>query len=158
MAEPTVLDLKVPPALLGAVIALGMWGVSKGVPDLAPSLPMLWTLVPGVGLGILGVTVILSGVTAFRRHGTTVDPIHPEAASHVVRTGIYRHTRNPMYVGFSIGLLGWAVALGNPLALLGVPAFMAYLNRFQIHPEERALRAKFGEDYETYVRDVRRWL
>jgi protein-S-isoprenylcysteine O-methyltransferase Ste14 len=67
-------------------------------------------------------------------------------------------SRNPMYVGLLLLLAGWALHLSHPLALLGLPAFVAYMNRFQIAPEERALRAKFGPAYEDYARAVRRWL
>ncbi len=158
MGASTVLDLKVPPALLVLLTAGAMWGLARAVPAWNLDLPMAWTLGLGVGLGFAGISVILAGVAAFRRHGTTVDPLHPEAASRVVRTGIYGFSRNPMYLGFSVGLLGWAVGLGHPLAFLGPPAFIAYMTRFQIQPEERALRVKFGAEYEAYLSEIRRWI
>jgi protein-S-isoprenylcysteine O-methyltransferase Ste14 len=157
LSTPPFLDLKVPPALLVLLSALAMWGLASAFPGMALDLPMAWTLGFGVGLGGAGVVVIFAGIAAFRRHGTTVDPLHPDAASQVVRTGIYRRTRNPMYLGMGLGLLGWAGYLAHPLALLVWPGFLAYLDRFQIQPEERALRAKFGGDYEAYLREVRRW-
>lgn len=152
------LALKVPPALLVLLTAGGMWLVARLLPGLDPSLPLVGRLALGVALGFTGMGVILAGVSAFRRHGTTVDPLHPDAASRVVRTGIYRRTRNPMYLGFTVALLGWAVGLGHPLALIVLPAFPLYLTRFQIRPEERALGAKFGEAYAAYLQDVPRWL
>ncbi|HJW33875.1 MAG TPA: isoprenylcysteine carboxylmethyltransferase family protein [Holophagaceae bacterium] len=152
------LELKVPPALLVLLTAGGMWLLARLLPGLDPGVPMAWRLGLGVLLGFTGVGIILAGVSAFRHHGTTVDPLHPDAASQVVRTGIYRRTRNPMYLGFTVALLGWAVGLGHPAALLVLPVFPLYLTRFQIRPEERALGAKFGDAYTAYLQDVPRWL
>lgn len=72
--------------------------------------------------------------------------------------GVYRATRNPMYVGLALLLLAWTVYLGAPLALLGVAAFVAYITRFQIVPEERVLAQKFGPEFGAYRSRVRRWL
>ena len=72
---------------------------------------------------------------------------------------VFSLTRNPMYLGLSLALVAWALAVGSPLgALLFLPAFVIYLTEFQIKPEERALRANFGADYEVYQSSVRRWL
>jgi protein-S-isoprenylcysteine O-methyltransferase Ste14 len=76
----------------------------------------------------------------------------------MVTTGIYRFSRNPMYVGFALVLVGWACFVANLVAMLLVLAFVVYLNRFQIEPEERVLSARFGDEYRTYLRAVRRWL
>lgn len=135
-----------------------MWGLTRAFPALGLEWPMAVTLVLGITFGAVGVGLALAGVATFRRHGTTVDPLHPEAAGQVVRSGPFRRTRNPMYLGMALLLLGWALGLAHPLAFLGVPVLMAYLTRFQIQPEERALRAKFGAPYEAYLLEVRRWL
>jgi protein-S-isoprenylcysteine O-methyltransferase Ste14 len=100
----------------------------------------------------------LAGVAEFRRARTTVNPTTPQASSSVVDSGIYRRSRNPMYLGFLLALAGWAIQLGHLAALPVLPAFVLYMNRFQIAPEERALRAKFGAPYAEYTRRVRRWL
>jgi len=100
----------------------------------------------------------IAGVRAFARARTTVDPLRPERASTLVTSGIYRRTRNPMYVALAIALLAWALWLAHPLALLGVVAFMAWMSRHQIAPEERALQALFGAEFERYCSEVRRWL
>ena len=84
--------------------------------------------------------------------------MHPDRSAALVAGGIYRSSRNPMYLGFLLLLAAWACWLANPLALAGLPAFVLYLNRFQIAPEERALRARFGDAYDGYARAVRRWL
>jgi protein-S-isoprenylcysteine O-methyltransferase Ste14 len=105
-----------------------------------------------------GIAIAVAGVREFRRARTTVNPLTPAAASAMVRSGIYRHTRNPMYLGMLLMLAGWAVWLASVAALAVLPAFVLYLNRLQIEPEERALASLFGRDFEDYRRSVRRWL
>jgi len=114
----------------------------------------------GVALALLviGQSISISGMMSFRRAKTTMNPIKPGAASSLVSSGVYRFTRNPMYLGLSVTLLGWAMFLSNPLALLAVPLFVLYINRFQIDPEERVLSSLFGAEYAAYKEKVRRWL
>jgi len=95
---------------------------------------------------------------SFQKAKTTFNPLKPDAASSLVASGIYRVSRNPMYVGFLLVLTGWAMWLSHPLPFLFLPIFVGYMNRFQISPEERVLSAKFGEEYDTYKQSVRRWL
>jgi protein-S-isoprenylcysteine O-methyltransferase Ste14 len=97
-------------------------------------------------------------VLAFRRAQTTVNPLTPQATSSLVTTGIYRYSRNPMYVGLLFVLAGWGCYLANGLALLVLPLFVASMTRWQIIPEERFMAAKFGAEFEAYKRSVRRWL
>ena len=92
------------------------------------------------------------------RARTTINPVKPSSASSLVITGIYRLTRNPMYLGSLFILLGWAVFLANVLAFLLLPGFVLYINRFQIIPEETALSGIFGSEFATYKANVRRWL
>ena len=101
---------------------------------------------------------MLAGVVAFRANKTTVNPLDPGAASTVVSNGIYRYSRNPMYLGFLLALAAWAVYLSSVVAALFLPAFVAYMNRFQIQPEERMLLAKFGPAFSQYMQAVRRWV
>jgi protein-S-isoprenylcysteine O-methyltransferase Ste14 len=84
--------------------------------------------------------------------------LRPESTSSLVVSGIYGVTRNPMYLGFLVALLGWAVFLAHALALLPLLAFLLYMNRFQIRPEESALTTLFGQEFTTYRKRVRRWL
>jgi protein-S-isoprenylcysteine O-methyltransferase Ste14 len=107
---------------------------------------------------MLGVAATAAGVIAFKRAQTTVDPTRPANASVVVTHGIYAFTRNPMYLGMLLALAAWAVFLGSLPAWLALPAFVKYMNRFQIEPEERFLRQKFGDPYDGYLLRVRRWL
>jgi protein-S-isoprenylcysteine O-methyltransferase Ste14 len=82
----------------------------------------------------------------------------PAAASSLVTGGIYRWTRNPMYLGMALALAGWGLYLGNFGALALVGLFVMYIDRYQIDPEERALTARFGDAFAAYRRRVRRWL
>ena len=99
-------------------------------------------------LVVAGVACDLSGLWAFYRARTTVNPMKPRSVTSLVTGGIYRWTRNPMYVGLVLFLTAGAVYLWSAWALLGPVAFVAYINRFQIGPEERVMRERFGEVYE----------
>ena len=150
------LELKVPPLLLALVLAAAMWLSATQLPSLALTLP--WRQGLAITVAGVGLLFVLAAGYAFRKVKTTVNPTKPAAASSVVVTGVYRMSRNPMYVGALLALAGWALYLSHPLPFLFLPAFVAYMNRFQISPEERALSAKFGVEYETYKHAVRRWL
>ena len=150
------LELKVPPLLLAAGIALAMWPLSSLLPTVG--VPSNVSLALATVIGLLGIAVSSAGSFAFKQKKTTVNPLHPENASSLVTTGVYRVTRNAMYVGMMFGLLAWAVGLSSPIALAGPVGFIMYINRFQIEPEERVLIAKFGEEFAAYRASVRRWL
>ena len=149
-------EARIPPPVVAALVAAAMWLVAAATPGLGWHFPTAAAL--AIALAIVGAAVAAAGVWSFHRHRTTVHPLHPEKATAIVTTGVYRWSRNPMYLGMALALLGWAAWLAHPLALLGVPAFMAAIQRLQIVPEERALAAKFGTAYAAYCRHVRRWL
>jgi len=111
-----------------------------------------------LALAFVGLVVAVAGVVSFRRARTTANPLNPFAATSLVVSGIYRHTRNPMYLGVLVMLVGWIVYLGNPVGLVLAPAFVWFLNCFQIVPEERVLAARFGEEFARYRASVRRWI
>jgi protein-S-isoprenylcysteine O-methyltransferase Ste14 len=150
------LELKIPPLLVWLLFAGAMLGAASSMPRLAFTLPGS-TGIAGA-LAALGVTVAIAGVVAFRRKRTTVNPFTPSASSFVVSSGVYRISRNPMYLGFLLTLAAWAVFLSNAGAALLLPFFAAYMTEYQIKPEERALHAKFGSEYARYMSCVRRWL
>lgn len=105
-----------------------------------------------------GASIALLGVVQFRRHRTTVDPLHPTRASQLVTNGVYRISRNPMYLGLLSTLLGIGVALGSGAAVLIALGFVPLLTALQIKAEEAAMRTLFGEAFEHYAARVRRWL
>ncbi|MGV8843861.1 MAG: methyltransferase family protein [Pseudomonas sp.] len=150
------LENKIPPPIVTTVFALLMWLVARYglVLDVTYSARVLLALL----LMAVAVCFSMAGVLSFRQAQTTVNPLKPESASALVRSGIYQYSRNPMYVGFALLLLAWVCFLASPLALLGVPGFILYMNRFQISPEERALTTLFGREFQAYQAQVRRWL
>ena len=150
------LELKVPPLLVWLVFAGAMLGVAYVAPGLSFTLPARFAL--ALALVALGGAVAFAGVVAFRSKRTTVNPLTPSASSSVVSSGVYRVSRNPMYLGFFLALAGWALYLSNAAAALLLPAFVAYMTQYQIKPEERALLAKFGPEFVQYMARVRRWV
>ena len=149
-------ELKVPPVALTVVFAVVMWVASTFFSAASFSLPS--ASIVAFTFVFIGGGIALAGVSAFRQHCTTVNPMKPETTASVVTAGIYRVTRNPMYLGLAFILLGWAIYLANLAAMFFIPAFVAYMTRFQIKPEEHALLAKFGPSYADYMAAVRRWV
>lgn len=150
------LEHKIPPPVVLLVIGAAMWAGARQAAALPVNSLLRWAIAGA--LAVLGIVLAGLGKLAFRRAGTTTNPRRPELASAFVSSGVYRHTRNPMYLGATAVLLGWAVFLAAPWTLLGPVLFVAYITRFQILPEERELRAKFGSEYAEYQQRVGRWL
>ena len=136
------LDKRIPPVIVVALCGLLAWAIAGRWPG--PTLPDgVWAA--GLWVSALaGVGLCLAGIVEFRRAGTTVDPTRPQDASALVASGIFRFSRNPMYLGFALLLIAWAFRQGSLWALLVVPVCVIYLDRFQIRPEERALRASIS--------------
>jgi len=152
----SALELKVPPVVLVAAFALAMWGAAQAWPVFTAPWP--GSSIVAAVLYLAGGAVGLAGVLAFRAGRTTFNPMRPAGATSIVRSGVYRVTRNPMYLGAALGLTGWAAHLSNVAALALLPVFVAYMTRFQIKPEERALLEKFGRPFAEYMAGVRRWI
>jgi protein-S-isoprenylcysteine O-methyltransferase Ste14 len=150
------LELKIPPALLALIFGAGMWAIDQLLPQFKQN--WLWHNTAAQLVFGLAVVLIVAGIISFRMAKTTVDPTHPEKATTIVNTGVYKFTRNPMYLGFLLGLLAFVLNLANPITLIFLPMFLLYMNQFQIKPEERALTALFGESYLQYCKTVRRWI
>ena len=156
MVKMHTLETKVPPPVVVLAIGALMWLASRLAPALAFPLPLRPVL--ALALAGVGIACAVAGVLAFHAAKTTVNPLRPQDASRVVKTGPYRFSRNPMYLGMLLLLAGWALFLANVLALCCLPLFIIYMNRFQIVPEERALCKHFGSEYANYMKEVRRWL
>lgn len=150
------LDHRIPPPVIGLLCGVLAWLLARSTPgftvDWLPRLPV------AAGLVAVGLSLDVWGLVAFRRARTTLNPLSPERTTAIVQGGPYRFTRNPMYLGMACLLLGVCAWLANPLALLAVVAFVGYITRFQIKPEEQALLQKFGAAYAQYLQVVRRWV
>ena len=152
----TTLETRFPPVALALTIGFLMWIADRSLPQFAFLLPIRGLL--AITSGAFGAVIGIAGVIEFRRAQTTVNPLRPYAAGSLVVTGVFAWTRNPMYLGLALGLLGWSLWLGNFAAVVLLPVFVAYLSRFQIFPEEQVLERHFGTEFTEYRNRVRRWI
>jgi len=150
------LEHRIPPPVVLAAFAAGAVLSARLWPAASMRFPGR-EVVAGL-LAAAGIGVIAAGILQFRRSRTTVNPLKPEAASALVDEGVFGWTRNPMYLGMALGLAAVAIWLGNAGGAILLVGFIAYITRFQIVPEERALRANFGEAFDAYAARVRRWI
>ncbi|WP_447590625.1 methyltransferase family protein [Aquipseudomonas campi] len=150
------LENRIPPPLVATFSGLLMGLIAVLTPGI--DLPTSMRIGLSVALVALGLFFCLAGLVSFRRAKTTINPLRPARASALVSSGIYRISRNPMYVGFALFLLALAAGLASAWSLIGVVGFMLFIGRFQITPEERALNGLFGDEYSAYQRRVRRWI
>lgn len=151
-----MLQLKIPPLVIVAVCAGLIWLISSAFPHLniRGSLSSHFALL----FASVGIVMELVSIAYFSRAKTTVNPLKPERSNQLVITGLYRVTRNPMYVGMLLLLSGYTIWKGNPFGISALWVFTAYITHFQIKPEEEALLQHFGDAYRDYKKRVRRWL
>jgi protein-S-isoprenylcysteine O-methyltransferase Ste14 len=150
------LELRLPPPLV-AVLCIGlMLTLARALP--AWQYPFPGRLLVGGLVATAGLALVLAGIRALRRAGTTVSPVSPHKTTVLVVHGIYGRTRNPMYLGLALLLVGIAIALANPVALVGPVLFVIWIDRFQIRPEERVLAERMGSVYTDYLASTPRWL
>lgn len=151
-----MLALRIPPDIVALLVAAVMWGAAQLGGDVAVA-----NSVRRAGIVIFlasGVALIASARVQFARRDTTFSPMAPGHATALVVDGAFRLSRNPMYLGTWCILFAVAVYWSNVYAAIASLAFVLYIDRFQIRPEEDVLRAKFGTEYDEYRRRVRRWL
>lgn len=147
---------RIPPPIYLVAAAAGMklldrYGFGLGI-DIPLSTPI------AISLAAFAVLIVISAILLFRRVRTTIDPLNPDAASSLVQDGIFRITRNPMYLGMAIVLVAGAVYLQSVSGLIVTALFVLVLTEMQIKPEEQALRQLFGSEYTDYCNKVRRWI
>lgn len=155
MKESTKLTLRVPPPLVTLIFSGIMFLFDYFYPLYIYITIQNWLI---ASLLIISSFLLLPAVTQFYKRQTTVNPLKPEKAKVLVVDGIYRYSRNPMYLGMACILLAWGVFLGNPFNLITFFIFIFYMNYFQISREEEALEKIFGDDFKGYMRSVRRWV
>ncbi|MCS0419049.1 methyltransferase family protein [Vibrio diabolicus] len=150
------LELKVPPVAVFLLAMLLMYGLTVLVPSLNISVPFVEVVVGGLTLlsGYMGI----AGVYEFHKVKTTVNPVKPDTASSVVRTGVFSFSRNPMYMALLLLIIAIGLWWQHLSVVLCSVVFVSYMNRFQIKPEERVLERLFGEEYVDYKNHVRRWI
>jgi protein-S-isoprenylcysteine O-methyltransferase Ste14 len=152
----SMLELKIPPVLVTILFFLLMWLVSRLTPEIPvpPELKLASLFLFSLAGGCIG----LAGVASFRKACTTVNTFTPDASSSLVVSGIFKRTRNPMYLALFLALFGWGLYLANLISLVVAAGFVVYMNHFQILPEERALENAFGARFTEYKSRVRRWI
>ena len=150
------LETTVPPPLVALLVTVLMWLASFPIAPVEVSSGLRVGM--ALTIACIGAVIGITAMVTFRRARTTMNPIKPEGATVLVTRGIFGVTRNPMYLSLVLYLLAWAAYLSSWPALLLLPLFVLYINRFQIMPEERALSSLFGEAYAAYMGRVRRWL
>ncbi len=150
------LELKIPPPAVALIFGVVMWLASAMVAPVES--PLVVRIIFAVVVACAGLVFGVSGMRSFVRAKTTMNPVKPSATSSLVTGGVYRITRNPMYLSLFLYLLAWSVYLSSWVAVLFLPVFLMYITQFQIKPEERTLFSVFGAEYVSYKARVRRWL
>ena len=150
------LSLKVPPPVQAITFGVLMWVVARQVSG--GQFEFELQLLVAILIAVAGVALVVMSILEFRRASTTIDPFHPEEASSLVDSGVFRFSRNPMYIGLLLVLIGWSVWLGSYYNLVVLAMFVSYITAFQIKPEEAAMKSLFGEEYDQYCSKVRRWI
>lgn len=153
---PRGLNNRIPPPLVFLVVAGAMGTAAAWLPPSGLGGPWNWAL--GAALLLLAGLSGPSAIRRFGRAGTTIDPVAIERASVLVTDGVYRWSRNPMYLAMAALLGAIAAFAAQPWLLVGPVVFVLYITRFQIQPEEHSMQARFGESYAAYRARVRRWL
>lgn len=147
------LELKIPPVVIFIIALVLTWYCAQ-----INTIPLPHPLRPfGFVVFVAGGFIGIAGVIAFRQQRTTVNPHKPENASSLVDGGIFGYTRNPMYLGLVVGVIGSAFILRDASGFVFALLTMAYLQRFQIVPEERIMLKLFGEEFEEYCKRTNRW-
>lgn len=150
------LRLKIPPLAHFALAALLMWLLSRWL-DAETSYSVLWSLLV-ILLVVTGLAIIILAGLTLHFGKTTLDPRRPEQTARLITEGVFSFSRNPVYLGLLLVLLGWGLYLNSLYAVPGLPLYWGMVTWLQIIPEERALAARFGESYRQYCIRVRRWL
>jgi protein-S-isoprenylcysteine O-methyltransferase Ste14 len=148
----SALETRVPPPLVALILGALAWALG------GPAFEFAGRTTLAIHAAALGLAIEIVAAFAFMKRRTTLLPWAPERTTSLVTSGLFGFSRNPMYVGQALLLAAWVVHLGTWPALAAVPAYVLYMNRFQIQPEERVLAAKFGAAYESYRARVRRWV
>ena len=148
------LNTKIPPPIVAILFAVMIFYFS----DSFAYVDIPFKIYISLFFVLLGFFITFSSARNFKKKETTVNPIKPEEASQLVTDGFFKITRNPMYLGMLLFLLGLSIYNGLIVGLVFLPLFVGYITFFQIIPEERAMIKIFGEDYKAYMKKVRRWI
>ncbi len=154
------LELKIIPVVQVLICLVLIWLIDSISPEFRYTFSNNPNLSNYLCIVIVTISVVIASkaIIDFKNSATTVNPTTPEQSTTVVDTGIYAYSRNPMYLAMLLALVACACWFENLLGFVVLPLFIAYISKYQIIPEERALAELFGENYLQYKTKVRRWL
>ena len=148
------METKIPPPIVTLVFGLSIY-FSRGI---FQAVEIKYSFYMGILLLILGLAVLIFAVRLFRKDKTTVNPLSPEQATKLVTDGIFKYSRNPMYLGMALILCSISVFFNLIGGIILVALFCFYITKFQIIPEERAMSNLFSQDFDKYKEATRRWI
>ena len=145
---------KIPPPL----VALTFGFLINYTKNIFPKVEIKNEIIFGSFMIISGLIIILSAIILFKKYQTTITPLNPSNATKLITDGIYKFSRNPMYLGLLLVLLGISIIINLTGGFFLIPLFILYLNLFQIIPEENAMVDLFKDEFLDYKKNVRRWI
>ena len=148
------METKIPPPIVTLVFALSIY-LSRGIFKIVEIKHSFYL---GIFLLLLGFAILISAVRLFKKDNTTINPLSPEQATKLVTDGIFKYSRNPMYLGMALILCSIAVFFNLIGGIILVALFCFYITKFQIIPEERAMSNLFSQDFDKYKEATRRWI
>ena len=148
------METKIPPPIVTLVFGLSIY-FSRGIFQV---IEIKHSFYFGLLLLLLGFVILISAVRLFRKDKPGVNPLSPEQATKLVTDGIFKYSRNPMYLGMALVLGSIAVFFNLIGGIILIALFCAYITKFQIFPEEKAMRDLFPDDFDIYTKATRRWI
>ena len=148
------METKIPPPIVTLIFGLAIY-LSRTI---FPEIEIQYSSFFGMVLLLLGFFILISAVKLFRNDKTTVNPLSPEQATKLVTNGIFKLSRNPMYLGMAVILASVAVFFNIIGGIIFMALFCLYITKFQIIPEEKAMKELFAQDFEQYMKATRRWI
>jgi len=146
--------MKIPPPILVLILVVSSFLLSKKIDVIhIPHQTLVSILIL-----LIGILILIIPVTKFIKYKTTIDPIEFKKVNKLVTSGIYKYSRNPMYLGLLLIVISSSILYLN-IYSVSTPIFFYYwINRFQIQREEIFLTEKFGKEYLSYKTKTRRWI
>jgi|TARA_X000001036_G_scaffold106896_1_gene99967 protein-S-isoprenylcysteine O-methyltransferase Ste14 len=148
------METKIPPPVVTLIFGFAIYLSRK----IFPEIEIQYASFFGMFLLLLGFFILISAVKLFRNDKTTVNPLSPEQATKLVTNGIFKISRNPMYLGMAVILASVAVFFNIIGGIIFMALFCLYITKFQIIPEEKAMKELFAQDFEQYMKATRRWI
>tara|TARA_A100000164_G_scaffold116328_1_gene102567 strand:- start:332 stop:778 length:447 start_codon:yes stop_codon:yes gene_type:complete len=145
---------KIPPPIITLICGLGIY-FSR---TLFPKYNYISTDIIAASFLLIGIITLITAVLSFKRHSTTVSPLQPEKVSYLVVSGIFKYSRNPMYLGMLLILISMTIKFNFVGGVLIIFVFISFITKFQIIPEETVLERLFGKEFIGYKKKTKRWI